>query len=74
MEPWTASFTSTEIPSNDHRNRDNQLRLPVLNVVTAPTGRVRAALLDEREETIAGFGFEDCEPVVGDHRQAVVRW
>ena len=26
--PWTASFTCTEIPSNDHRNRDNQLRLP----------------------------------------------
>ena len=28
MEPLTASFSSTAIPSDDHRNRNNQLRFP----------------------------------------------
>ena len=29
MEPLTASFSSTAIPSDDHRNRNNQLRFPL---------------------------------------------
>ena len=29
MEPLIGSFSSTAIPSNDHRNRNNQLRLPL---------------------------------------------
>ncbi len=28
MEPLIGSFSSTAIPANDHRNRNNQLRLP----------------------------------------------
>ena len=46
----------------------------VLNLDTARGGGVRVALVDERDKTIAGYGYEDCEPVVGDQQQAIVRW
>ena len=66
MELTPAAASSSAADSNTPKM--------VLNVVTAQTGRVRVALVDEQEEPIAGFSFEDCEPISGDHRQAVVRW
>lgn len=45
-----------------------------LNAVTRPSGRIRARLLDQEWQPIAGFDFDDCEPIAGNHLQAAVRW
>ena len=44
MEPLIGSFSSTAIPSNDHRNRNNQLRLPP-KAMNAHSLRLPAMLL-----------------------------
>ena len=46
----------------------------VLNVTACAGGRVRAELLDDREEPIIGYGFDDCEPLTGDHPATEVQW
>jgi hypothetical protein len=46
----------------------------VLNAVTRPGGRVRAGLLDDRHQTIPGYGLEECEAIAGDHLEASARW
>ncbi len=46
----------------------------VLNAVTAPGGHIRVELTDRRGEPLAGYRFEDCDGVGGDHLEAVVRW
>jgi hypothetical protein len=47
----------------------------VLNAVTRPNGAVRVALMDKPGgRPIEGYDFANCEPLVGDIRDAVVRW
>ena len=45
-----------------------------LHVVTGPTGCARAALAGADHQPLPGYGFEDCQPLAGDCRRAVVRW
>jgi len=45
-----------------------------LNVTTRPRGHIRVALAYENLEPIAGYGFGDCQPIVGDALAAPVCW
>jgi len=45
-----------------------------LNAVTEPNGCLRAALTYENGEPIPGYGFDQCQPIAGDHLAAPLRW
>ncbi len=45
-----------------------------LNISTAPNSRARVALMNAEYEAIDGFGFDDCDPLSGDHLEAPVTW
>jgi len=45
-----------------------------LNVATATSGSVRAALLANDGAELAGFGLDDCEPLTGDGLRLPLRW
>ncbi|MFC1526680.1 hypothetical protein ACFL6X_07720 [Candidatus Latescibacterota bacterium] len=45
-----------------------------LNAVTGSGGSIRVALVDAEHQPLPGYGYEDCEPIAGDHLEAVVRW
>lgn len=46
-----------------------------LNVVTPPGGCVRVALVSvETRKPVPGYGYGDCDPIVGDHLEIPVRW
>jgi hypothetical protein len=46
----------------------------IINAKTEMTGRVRVELLDERGESIIGYGLEDADVVVGDAPNALLTW
>ncbi len=46
-----------------------------LNVNTRSGGRVRVALFaTANHQPLAGYSFEDCQPITGDHFETEVRW
>ena len=45
-----------------------------LNVRTRPGGSVRVALLDAGMNPVAGYTFEECDPIHGDHLEVEVTW
>ena len=45
-----------------------------LNVATGSAGHIRVELVDGKDEVHPGYSFADCDPVDGDHLEAVVRW
>lgn len=49
-----------------------------LNLQTRPGGSVRVRLLSaqvwDEPRPIEGFGFDECEPIAGDHQRTRVRW
>jgi hypothetical protein len=52
-------------------HRQNRL---VLNLSTEQAGEVRVQLSDEKGNTIKGYSFEDCNPLIGDHPEVAVTW
>ena len=45
-----------------------------INARTEMSGRIVAELLDAMGETVPGFTFDDCDPVIGDHSRALLSW
>ncbi|PKO23836.1 MAG: hypothetical protein CVU38_01815 [Chloroflexi bacterium HGW-Chloroflexi-1] len=46
-----------------------------LNVVTRSGGQVRVQLINEdNRQPIAGYTFDDCQVITGDHLEATIRW
>lgn len=47
----------------------------VLNAVTRPDGGIRVRLIGREDgKPLEGYGYADCEPLVGNLREAPVRW
>lgn len=46
----------------------------VVNAKTAIDGQIRAELLDEKGQSVAGFGLEEADAIVGDHPHHVLTW
>jgi hypothetical protein len=42
--------------------------------VRSPWGGVRARILDEKSQPLAGFGYEDCTKMTGDHLFWTPKW
>ena len=45
-----------------------------INATTEMSGRIMVELLDAMGEPVAGYRFEDCEPIIGNHKRAVLSW
>ena len=45
-----------------------------INFKTDAGGEIRIAILDERDQTVDGFGLEDCIPIRGDDISRKVQW
>ena len=59
--------------SNLQTSVHHQNRL-ILNLRTEQVGEVYAQLSDEKENTIEGYSFDDCNPIRGDHFEIAVSW
>lgn len=46
----------------------------VVNMLAKPGGSLRAELRDAAGRPLPGFELEDCVPLTGDHRRAVLNW
>ncbi|MFT5089758.1 MAG: hypothetical protein ACI906_003502 [Candidatus Latescibacterota bacterium] len=55
------------------QNEDGNARL-VLNVDVRAGGRVRAELLNDKGETLLGYGFDDCEPLGESCLAKEIQW
>ena len=45
-----------------------------LNAVTQPGGSLRVAIVYRNGQPLPGYGFDNGEPIAGDHQAAPVRW
>lgn len=45
-----------------------------VNVLVRKGGSFRAELIGQNGQVIQGFSAEECEPVIGDHRQVPIQW
>ena len=45
-----------------------------LNASTGAEGEIRVGLLDTSGRPVAGYGVEDCTPIIGDHIETTVTW
>ena len=45
-----------------------------VNYSTSAAGSLRAELRDAGNKPLPGYRLRDCEPLVGDHIERVIRW
>jgi len=58
-------------PATVPESRDTRL---AVNILTRARGQARVELVDGDRQPLPGYGLEDCDPVSGDHQEAIVTW
>lgn len=71
LVPSAGGATIGEAITRTQQPTGNRL---AVNVHVKDGGSFCAELLDDKGQAIAGFSNNDCKPVVGDHRNQIMRW